>query len=178
MDKSSNSSGWFSVLASGSPGSSESWRRRPWSPGPSTSTTLSAPTVKEDVVIPDDEEDQQLPLLTEVARTDEEYPRQLELLLERSLFDRGPMPPSSSWDCCVREESVSPPRHHVKTESTSHYTGSVGASSNRHPRRAISSAARRWLCHPRPVGPDRREGEGTLPDNSPCVRSSPLVARP
>lgn len=79
------------------------------------STTPSATMVKEEVVISnDDEKQQQLPLLAEAARIDEEYVWQLELLLQRFPFYRGLLLPSLSRDGCVKEEVASPSRHRVK----------------------------------------------------------------
>ncbi|KAF7109643.1 hypothetical protein CFC21_109864 [Triticum aestivum] len=115
---------WCSGSAGGVRGSSSSdgsWRRRRRSAGPSVSMVADS-SIKEEIVIsPSDEEDQALPqqgpqLLKEAALTDEDFVCQIEFMTERSLHDMGPSPPSPER---VKEDSVSPLHHHVKTEPAS-----------------------------------------------------------
>lgn len=75
------------------------------------------------VLCSDDGEQQQPPLLVEAERKNDEYVRQLELLLERSLFDRGLVLPSQPNQGikigCRVKETASPSRRRVKAETAS-----------------------------------------------------------
>lgn len=103
---------WFFTPAGAC--ASGSWGRRPHSPGPS-GTTAAGSFYKEEIVISSSDEEhqaqlQQSHLLSEAATTNEEFLRQIELLKERSLRERG-QAPASPPRAIVKEESYSLPRY-------------------------------------------------------------------
>ena len=110
--------GFSAPMGGGTGSSSGSWGRRPRSLGPSGSTAVGS-SCKEEIVLSSGDEDQpqQRPrLLSEAALMDEESVRQMEIMMECSLRQMGPTPPSPVR---VKEEPPSPPCYCIKREPAS-----------------------------------------------------------
>ena len=110
----------------------------------------TASTVKTEKVVPPLNEDgqQQPPVHAEATRTDEEYAWWVEVLLLRSLFTRGPVPPSPLHDYCVKEELSFPPCHRVKKETVSPLRPRVKTEASSCPRNQHGC-----FCHGKEVAP-------------------------